>query len=38
MTIMRKFINQVDKLYTNVCIGVYFGTRKILLKFDLIEY
>jgi len=38
MAIMRKFINQVDKLYTNLCINIYFGCRKILLKFDLIEY
>jgi len=38
MTIMKNFINQVDKLYTNFCVEIYFGVRKILLKFDLIEY
>jgi len=38
MTIMRNFINQVDKLYTNICINIYFSVRRILLKFDLIEY
>jgi len=35
---MRNIINKLDKLYTNSCINIYFGFRKILLKFDLIEY
>ena len=36
--IVKNFINKVDKYYTNFCIALYFGARKILLKFDLIEY
>jgi len=38
MTIMKNIINKLDKLYTNICIEIYFGCRKILLKLDLIEY
>jgi len=38
MTIIKNFINKLDKLYTNTCIAIYFSTRRILLKLDLIEY
>jgi len=38
MKTMKNIINKLDKLYTNSCIAIYFGCRKILLKLDLIEY
>jgi len=38
MTIIKNIINKIDKLYTNFCIALYFGARRILLKLDLIEY
>jgi len=38
MKIINNFINKIDKLYTNICVAIYFGCRKILLKLDLIEY
>ena len=38
MIIIKNLINKLDKLYTNICIEIYFSTRRILLKLDLIEY
>jgi len=38
MTTIKNIINKLDEIYTNSCITIYFSFRKILLKFDLIEY
>jgi len=38
MKTMKNIINKIDKIYTNICVAIYFGARKILLKLDLIEY
>ena len=38
MKTIKNIINELDKLYTNTCIAIYFSCRKILLKLDLIEY
>jgi len=38
MTIIKNMINKLDKVYTNSCINIYFGCKKILLKLDSIEY
>lgn len=34
---IKNIVNKIDDLYCNICVEIYFGLRKILLKYDLIE-